>query len=424
MKVRGRSLLPFGAAARSAPAVVAAAAGLLLAITFPAGCGDAPPLPPAALPPAPPPPAPPPPPDTAATPAPPRPRGHRYAVAAESGTAAKVAMEILARGGSAVDAAVAGVLTGGVTHPVSSGIGGGGFAVVWDAKERQVHTLDFRETAPMGLKPNEYWKRSDKKRGVWAGVPGEIAGLYALHARWGKLAMADDVGAAADVAERGFPLSAHMARALKWNGSWLLKAPRYAFFAPGGVLLPVKETVKNAALAATLRRIAAEGKAAFYEGAIADDIVATAREGGSHMTAKELRDYQIVERAPLHAEWAGYDVYTMPPESAGGVLLLETLHMHEKAELSALGSGSGAYLHLLAETFRGAVADRVHAVGDPAFVKVDADELASPARMKARRAKISLTATRPAERFTLDEGGRPTSSPSTSRGTSRRSPAA
>jgi gamma-glutamyltranspeptidase/glutathione hydrolase len=276
---------------------------------------------------------------------------------------------------------------------------------VWDAKERQVRTFDFRETAPSGLKPSEYWKRPDVKRGVWVGVPGEIAGLYALHARWGRLAMADDVKAAADVAEGGFPLSAHMARALKWNEAWLVKAPRYAFFAPGGTLLPVMGTVKNPALAASLRRIGAEGKAAFYEGAIAEDVVATAREGGSHLTARELRDYQVVERAPLHAAWAGYDVYTMPPESAGGVLLLETLRMHEKAALSALGAGSGSYLHLLAETFRGAVSVRVRTVGDPAFVKVDAETLASPARMKARRAQISLTATTPAERFALDEGG-------------------
>ena len=314
-------------------------------------------------------------------------------------------MDILGRGGSAVDAAIAGLLTSGVTHPVSSGIGGGGFAVVWDAATRQIRTLDFRETAPLGLKPSEHWKHSEKKRGVWAGVPGEIAGLYDLHARWGKLAMADDVKAAATVAARGFPLSAHMARALKWNESWVLKSPRYAFFAPGGALLPVKETAQNPALAATLRRIAAEGKAAFYQGAIADDIVATARAGGGRITARELRDYQVIERAPLHTAWEGYDVYTMPPPSAGGLTMLETLRMHGKAELAELGAGSGGYLHLLAETFRGAVSDRVRAIGDPAFHKVDVEALASPARMKARRARISLTATTPAERFTLDEGG-------------------
>jgi gamma-glutamyltranspeptidase/glutathione hydrolase len=345
-----------------------------------------------------------PPPEPTVVAAPPPP-AHRFAVAAESSTAASVAMEVLGRGGSAVDAAIAGVLTSGVTHPVSSGIGGGGFAVVWDAKERRVHVIDFRETAPVGLKPSDYWKHSDKKRGVWAGVPGEVAGLSELHARWGKLALADDVKAAATVAANGFPLSAHMARALKWNLTWLRKAPRYAFFAPGGTLLPVKQTVKNPALAATLERIAAEGQAAFYQGAIAADIVETARAGGSHLTARELAEYKPIERAPLHTVWEGYDVYTMPPESAGGVMLLETLHMHTRADLAAQGAGTGSYLHLLAETFRGAVLDRVRAVGDPAFIKVDAEALASPERMKARRAHISLTTTTPAERFPLDEEG-------------------
>jgi gamma-glutamyltranspeptidase / glutathione hydrolase len=315
-------------------------------------------------------------------------------------------MDILERGGNAVDAAIAGVLTGGVTHPVSSGIGGGGFAVVWDAHTKTVRVLDFRETAPRGLKPSEHWRRPDEhKRGVWAGVPGEIAGLYEMHARWGKLAMADDVKAAADVADHGFPLSAHMARALKWNEAWVRGTPRYGFFAPGGALLPVRETAKNPALAATLQRIAAEGKAAFYEGALAADVVETARAAGGHLTARDLREYQVIERAPLHTAWEGYDVYTMPPESAGGVLMLETLRMHSRAELAALGSGSGSYLHLLAETFRGAVADRVRAIGDPAFFKVDPEALASPARMKTRRAGLSLTTTTPAETFALDEGG-------------------
>jgi gamma-glutamyltranspeptidase/glutathione hydrolase len=390
------------------PSLTAAGAALLLAASFPAGCG-ADPLPPPVPPPTataePPPPAPEPAPTAA--PAPP-PKPHRFAVAAESATAAKIAMEVLEHGGNAVDAAVTGVLVGGVTHPVSSGIGGGGFAVIWDAKTKQIKVLDFRETAPIGLRPNDYVKRDplpDKKRGVLFGVPGEIAGLSEMAARWGRRAFADDLVAAADVADRGFPLSAHMARALKWNEPWLRRTPRYAFFAPGGAIAAVKETVKNPALAGTLRRVAAEGKAAFYEGRIADDILETAQQGGSRVTARELKEYRVIERAPLHAAWEGYDVFTMPPESGGGLMVLEALRMHAKADLAALGYGSGAYLHLVAETLRGAVADRVRAIGDPAFVKADADALASPARMKARRARISLTATTPAEKFSLEESG-------------------
>ena len=391
---------------RFAPPITAIGAALLLAAAFPAGCGADPlPLPP----PQPSASAAPPPPEPAPTVAPaPPPKPHRFAVAAESATAAKIAMDVLERGGNAVDAAVTGVLVGGVTHPVSSGIGGGGFAVIWDAKAKQIKVLDFRETAPIGIRPNDYLKREplpDGKRGVLFGVPGEIAGLSEMAARWGRRSFADDVLAAAEVADRGFPLSAHMARALKWNEAWVRRSPRYAFFAPGGALAGVKETVQNPALAATLRRVAAEGKAAFYEGRIADDILETAQRGGSRITAKELREFKVVERAPLHAAWEGYDVFTMPPESAGGLMILEALRMHKKADLAALGYGSGAYLHLLAETLRGAVADRVRAIGDPDFVRADADELASVARMRARRAKISLTTTTPAPGFPLEESG-------------------
>jgi gamma-glutamyltranspeptidase/glutathione hydrolase len=385
----------------------------LLAAAFPAGCGEAqPPVTPAA-------PAPTsrlaslPPLDAVATdaaqaePAPPKPP--RFAVASENATASRIAMDVLQKGGSAADAAVAGTLAVGVAQPVSSGLGGGGFAVIWDAAAKNITALDFREVAPIGLHPNDYLEREKipaRKRGVMFGVPGEVAGLTEIHKRWGKLPLADVVRGAADAAENGFPLSAHLARALKWNEAWVLKTPRYAgIFAPSGALAAPKQVLKNPALAATLRRIAAEGKAAFYEGVIAKDILATAASVGSKITPIELTRYRVVERAALHTTWEGYEVFTMPPPSAGGLLMLETLHMHRKADLAGLGYATGAYHHLLAETFRGAIADRLHTVGDPAFVKVDVDALASSARMAARRAKIRMDSTTPAEKFTLSEAG-------------------
>lgn len=395
------------------PLAATAALGLLLA-AFPVGCGAAPgpspSLPPEARSPelvTPPSSAPAP--EASAPPAAAEPAlaRHRFAAATENPSATRAVMEVLAKGGSAVDAAITGLLAIGVTQPVSSGIGGGGFALVWDAKARKVTVLDFRETAPAGIKPIDYVKRPppEKKRGVMVGVPGEIAGIAELHARWGKLALADVVRGAADLADKGFPLSAHMARALSWNEKWVTSSPRFGFFHPAGALAKPGETIRNPALAATLRRIGAEGKAAFYEGAIAADVLATARGAGSHMVQADLDAYKVVERAPLTTTWEGYEVHTMPPPSAGGVMLLEALHMHSKADLTALGYQTGAYLHLVAETMRGAVADRVHHLGDPAFVKMDAAKLVDPARMKARRARIKLDATTPAEAFPVTEAG-------------------
>ncbi|MEO5727044.1 MAG: gamma-glutamyltransferase family protein, partial [Byssovorax sp.] len=385
----------------------------LLAAAFPAGCGEAMPAvapvasasaPPRVLPPL----------DveatnTATTEAAPPLKPPRFAVASENATASRIAMDVLQKGGSAADAAVAGVLAVGVAQPVSSGLGGGGFAVIWDAAAKNITVLDFRETAPIGLRPNEVLERDrlpEKKRGVMFGVPGEVAGLTEIHQRWGKLPFADVVRGAADAAENGFPLSAHLARALKWNAAWVLKTPRYAgIFAPSGALAAPRQMLRNPALAATLRRIAAEGKAAFYEGAIARDILQTAASVGSKITPSELTRYRVIERAALHTTWEGYDVFTMPPPSAGGLLMLETLHMHRKADLAGLGYATGAYHHLLAETFRGAVADRLRTVGDPAFARVDVAALASPARMAARRAKIRMDTTTPAEKFTVSEAG-------------------
>lgn len=335
------------------------------------------------------------------------PVSHRFAVASENPMATRMALSVLEKGGSAADAAITGLLAVGVMQPVSSGIGGGGFAVVWDAKAKKVTVLDFRESAPRGVKADDYVTRPPKegKAAIMTGVPGEIAGLYEMHSRWGKLAFADLVRLPQEAASKGFPVSVHMGRVLKMNEKWVLKTPRYSFFHAAGALLEAGKTAVNTALGDTLARIGAEGKASFYEGAIAKDILETASAAGSRMTASDLKEYAVVERSPLKTEWEGHEVYTMPPPSAGGLMMLETLHMHSKADLQALGWGTGAYQHMLAETFRGAISDRVRAVGDPAFVKVDVDALAHRDRMKARKAKISATATTPAEKFGLGSGG-------------------
>jgi len=397
------------------PLAASAALGLLLA-AFPVGCGASP-----GAPAEPPPPAPPAAPEAsaAALPSPTAaeataaarsteaPTRHKHGAATENATATRLVMDVLARGGNAVDAAIAGLLAVGVAQPVSSGIGGGGFASVWDAKTKKLTILDFREVAPAGLSPGDYKANPtpDDKRGVMTGVPGEVAGLAEMHARWGKLAFVDLVRGAAELADKGFPLSAHMERALAWNEKWVATTPRYAFFHPAGALAKAGAQIKNPALAATLRRIGAEGKAAFYQGAIAADILATARSAGSRMTQSDLDRYKVLEREPLRTTWEGYEIATMPPPSAGGMMLLEALHMHSKADLTALGYGTGAYMHLVAETMRGAVADRVHHLGDPAFVKADVAKLVDPARMKARRARIKMDATTPAEAFPITESG-------------------
>jgi gamma-glutamyltranspeptidase / glutathione hydrolase len=330
----------------------------------------------------------------------------RFGVVAEHGQAADVAMAVLERGGSAADAAVAGILAAGVAQPVSSGLGGGGFALYWDAAAARAVVIDFRETAPGGIDPTDYdADPTDRKRGVLVGVPGEVAGLAEIHRRWGKLPLGELFRPAADLADGGFEVSHHLHRSLRWSRDWLLRSPLAAVLAPEGALLSHGDVAKNPKLAATLRRLAAEGAAAFYQGTIAADVVDTAHAAGSKLGVTDLARYRAVERAPLVTRWEGMEVLAPPPPAAGGLLLAETLTMHDKAALVQLGYGSGAYLHVLAETFRGAVADRVRALGDPDYVKMDLTRLTAPARMKARRARISLEKTSTPESFQIDDGG-------------------
>ncbi len=192
------------------------------------------------------------------------------------------------------------------------------------------------------------------------------------------------------------------------------------------------DVVRSPSLGATLRRIASEGIAAFYSGDVAADIVATACAAGSRVTARDLAAYQVIERTPLHAIWEGFDVYTMPPESAGGLMLLETLSMYSRANLRALGLGTGGYFHVLAESFRGALADRVRFIGDPAFVRQDAAALTNSARMRARqcpcgcstrpRRRSALRWTKPGRAIWLRWTSKATSCPSRAPSTTRSAP--
>jgi gamma-glutamyltranspeptidase/glutathione hydrolase len=339
-----------------------------------------------------------------------QPHFDRYAVATENATATRVGIEALRSGANAVDTAITIALTLGVVQPASSGIGGGGFALVWDAAQRKVTALDFREVAPGGIDPAELEYRPKEVvksgRGRMIGVPGEIAGLVELHRRFGKRSFAEDVAPAVAVAEQGYATSDHLARlAVAYHAQINFSSQLKALFKPNGYAVGVGRRIVNRDLAATLRRIGDEGSKAFYEGEVAAEIVKAAQATGSPLTLRDLRAYRAVEREPLKIGWEGHTIYTMPPPSAGGLLLAETLGMFGKADLEPLGFGSGAYNHLLAETFRSAIVDRMRAIGDPGFVKTDVQALVAQGRLQDRRAAIARDRTRAMPKFPLREHG-------------------
>ncbi|HKQ69292.1 MAG TPA: gamma-glutamyltransferase family protein [Polyangiaceae bacterium] len=340
----------------------------------------------------------------------PAPYRERYAVATENATATRVGIEALRAGANAVDTAIAVALTLGVVQPASSGIGGGGFALVWDASQRKVTALDFREVAPGTIDPAllEYRSKTSVAtgRGRMIGVPGEVAGLAELHRRFGRRSFAEDAAPAAAIAEGGYYTSDHLARlALAYHAQLNWSDPLRTLFKPDGYAASVGRRIANAPLAATLRRIGAEGPKAFYEGHVAMEMVKASADAGGFLSTQDLRAYRPVEREPLKVNWEGHTVYTMPPPSAGGLLLAETLGTFGKADLEPFQLGSGAYNHLLAETFRGAIADRMHAIGDPAFVDTNVSALMERVRLLDRRAQIALDRSRPPQKFFLQEHG-------------------
>jgi len=334
----------------------------------------------------------------------------KFAVATENGMATRVGIEALRSGANAVDTAIAVAFALGVVQPASSGIGGGGFALVWDASRRKVTALDFREVAPGGLDPAALEYRPKPPvvtgRGAMIGVPGEVAGLAELHRRFGRRSFAEDVAPAVALAENGYGVSDHLARlALAYHAQINWSSELHALFKPTGWAVGTGRHVVNRDLGRTLARIGSEGPRAFYEGNVADEMVRAARRTGGFLSAVDLRAYRPVEREPLKVTWEGHTVYTMPPPSAGGLLLAETLGMFSKADLEPLELGSGTYDHLLAETFRGAIVDRMRAIGDPAFVNNDISALMERMRLLERRAQIALDRTRPSPKFVLQEHG-------------------
>lgn len=354
---------------------------------------------------------------------PPSAEGASFAASTDHADATRAALDVLAAGGTAADGAVAAALALGVVNPSASGIGGGGFALVWSAKDKAVTVLDFRETAPETFSNDVLWPKSKdgtpRERWVFhgvhggvVGVPGEPAGLELLNRRFGRKSLAEDAAPAVALAHQGFFAGKHLAEQVAVGTDRVQASPGLATdLLPGGRPIAFAARVRRPALAATLARFGAEGKKSIYEGATGQKIVDAVKGAGGTMTAADLAKYEVKERAPLTKTIDGRTVYTMPAPSAGGLMLLELLGMYgasSTSPLRAMGFGSSAYLHTVAEGMRGAWADRVRFSGDPAFERgVDAAYAAAlePAQLAARRAKIDPNKTHPPVEFKTKESG-------------------
>jgi gamma-glutamyltranspeptidase/glutathione hydrolase len=305
-------------------------------------------------------------------------RARHAMVASVHPQASGVGAQMMRDGGNAVDAAVAVGFALAVVHPAAGNLGGGGFMLYRTAKG-ETHFLDFREKAPAAASRNMYLdKQGNVTEQSWfgyrsAGVPGTVAGLVDAERRWGKLGLAKVMEPAIRLAREGVAVTQYEA-AMMLDEDLARDPESKRIFQRNGHFYEQGEILKQPELAATLERIARTPDE-FYRGALATQIATAIQKGGGLITAADLADYKVVERVPVHGNYRGYDIYSAPPPSSGGIALIETLNILEGFDLHAAKRNSARHLHLVAEAYRRAFFDRSVFLGDPDFVDIPVAQL-------------------------------------------------
>ena len=304
---------------------------------------------------------------------------------------------VLAQGGNAVDAAVATAFAMAVTHPSAGNIGGGGFMIV-RTPSGEITSFDYRERAPIASTRTMYLDNNGKivrertNAGYLApGVPGTVRGLEMAHKKFGKLPWKDVVMPSVLLAEKGFALSAPLARSLNsevQKGMSKFPASVAAYGKPGGGEWKAGDKIVLADLGKTLRLIATDGADAFYRGPIADLIEADMKANGGLITKADLAGYEAKERKPVRGTYKGFEIVSMAPVSSGGVALIEMMNILEPMDLKSKGLLTPPALHLQIEAMRRAYLDRARYLGDPDFVDVPVEKLTSKEHARAVAANI------------------------------------
>lgn len=342
------------------------------------------------------------------------------AVAADHALASEVGVETLKQGGNVVDAAAAVGFALSVLRPASSGIGGGGFMLIWNATEQRCIVLDYRERAPLRATAEMFVEDAQKsedgeqvlpKRSVRgplaAAVPGHVAGLCHAVEMYGRLPIAKVVAPAIRLARDGVPADEHfvktrksaMATWSKWrkdfrdqfmdfHNSYLLT----------GKSIKVGDTVTSPQLPA-LEQIAARGAAGFYAGPVAESLLELSRQNGGLFTAEDFRDVQPVRREPLKLSYHGYDVLTMPPPSSGGIAMLTTLQILDELDAKSPSTSQADSAHRLTEAFKHAFADRAEFLGDADFADVPVARLVSRDHARELASRVDFKQTQPTKSY-------------------------
>jgi gamma-glutamyltranspeptidase / glutathione hydrolase len=328
---------------------------------------------------------------------------HKGAIASAYPLASKAGQEILAAGGNAFDAAVAVAAALAVVEPSSSGLGGGGFFLLHRQSDGFETMVDAREKAPGAATRDMYLdKAGNVTKGstdgpISAAIPGEPAALEYLARKYGKLLLKQSLQPAIRLAREGFPLYLRLQFGIKSKRDILMRSPdaAKAFLTADGNAPEVGAIIKQPELANTLEAIANQGAKGFYEGRVAQNLVAGVRAGGGIWTLEDLKNYRVVERKPLVGEFHGARIVTASPPSSGGIAVLDSLNILAGFDLH--DADSATRKHLIIEAMRRAYRDRAIFLGDPDFIKMPLQQLMSVDYAAGQRSSIRADKAMPSD---------------------------
>lgn len=327
------------------------------------------------------------------------------AIATAHPVATQAGQSILKQGGNAFDAAVAISATLAVVEPFSSGIGGGGFWLLHDAKTKKYTMVDGREVAPLSATKTLYQdKNGDVIKGLSingalaAGIPGEPAALVHIAEKYGRLPLSVSLAPAIKAARRGFTVSEMYRRMASFRLKALQQSPAAAkIFLLRNKVPHIGYLIKQSDLANTLEAIAKHGKAGFYEGAVAQALVSGTQQAGGIWSLNDLAEYRIKERAPIVGDYKNYKIISAAPPSSGGIALVSMLNILEQHGLDKMDKAQR--MHITVEAMRRAYRDRAEFLGDPDFVSIPTAKLLSKAYAKKLNKNISLKIATPSSKL-------------------------
>lgn len=326
-------------------------------------------------------------------------------VATQEALASDIGLQILKDGGNAVDAGVAVGFALAVTLPRAGNIGGGGFMMIYDAKQDKTVALDYREKAPSSASRDMYLDSdgnavSDLSRyhGLAVGVPGTVAGLLKALEDHGTMSREQVMAPAIALAEDGIEVTAGLSESLTALSERLQKWPstKKVFFKADGSTYQPGERLKQPELARSLKLIAAKGADGFYKGETASKLVKAINDAGGRMSLQDLSNYEAIAREPIKGDYRGYEIVSMPPPSSGGIHIVQILNILEGYPLKDYGQNSAQTIHLMAEAMQLAYADRAEYLGDSDFIDVPASGLTSQAYADKLRSLIDPNKATPA----------------------------